>query len=104
VEAKSRRKVSLGGSEVTSLEVLSGRQEPARSVRPPRKGRPRRPVPYLNRSSSRGPLCSLVGDPPRSRRPMTAVTPWSGARHGVALNRVALYRSCPGPDRRRMGS
>ena len=53
-------------------------------VGPPHRGRPgRRRVPCLNRPSSRGPLCSLVGDTPRSRRPMTAVNPWSVARYGA---------------------
>ena len=43
----------------------------------------RRDVPYLNRPSSRGPLCSLVGDTPRSRRIMAAANHWSGARYGA---------------------
>jgi hypothetical protein len=57
----------------------------------PAKVAGRRVVPYVNRPSSRGPLCSLVGDTPRSRRIMAAANR-PGAAHAtaLALNQDAL--------------
>lgn len=59
----------------------------------------RRDVPYLNRPSSRGPLCSLVGDTPRSRRIMAAANHWSGARYGACAQPVCpVRRRHPAPS------